>query len=231
MENRLQFSGCTISSYDCQCFDKLTKEEIQLVEDHSVRISYKKGEMLCKQGGFVSQLMYVEEGLAKVFIENGNNTLLLRLIPKGSFIGLSAVSSEFITFPYSAKVYFDSVIRQIDIHTFRELINKNSRFAGEIINILSANSVQIYGRFFCLTYKQAYGRLADIILCLSEKIFKQDKFDLPLSRKELAELSGMSSETAVRLLKKFNDDGLIRMDGRSIEVTNFEKLQRISETG
>ncbi len=230
-EESMQFSGCTISSFDCLCFEKLTAEEKELIENNSVSISYRKGEMICKQGGFVSQIMYVEQGLAKVFIENGINSLLLRLTPKGSFIGLSAISEEFSTFPYSAKVYIDSTIRQIDVRIFREVLSKNNAFANDIINILSANSIQIYGRFFCLTYKQAYGRLADILLCLSERIFKQNDFELPLTRKDIAELSGMSPETVVRILKKFSDDHLIRMVGKRIEVTDMERLHRISETG
>lgn len=231
MEENRQFSGCTISSFDCRCLQKLTQEEQLLFDENSVRISYKKGEMICKQGGFVSQIMYVEKGLAKVYIDNGKNALLLRLVPDGSFIGLSAVADEFTTFPYSAKVYIDTVIRQIDVKIFRHVIEKNNAFAREIINILSANSVQMYGRFFCLTYKQAYGRLADILLCLSERVFKKPRFDLPLSRKDIAELSGMSAETVVRLLRKFSEDNLVRIQGKSIEVMDVEKLQRISETG
>ncbi len=43
--------------------------------------------------------------------------------------------------------------------------------------------------------------MADILLCLSDRIFKNSEFDLPLSRKELAELSGMSSETVIRMLQ------------------------------
>jgi len=231
MENDIQFSGCTISAYDCKCFEVLTPAEKKLIDENSVRINYSKGEMICKQGGFVSQIMYMEEGLAKVYIDNGNNSLLLRIIPNGSFIGLSAVSEEFTTFPYSAKVYVDSVIRQIDVNIFREILQLNSQFSKEVINILSSNSVQIYGRFFCLTFKQAYGRLADILLCLSERIFKQNSFNLPLSRRDIAELSGMSPETVVRMLKKFNEDGLIRMKGKQIEVTDIKSLQRICETG
>jgi CRP/FNR family transcriptional regulator len=231
MDNNNQFSGCTISSYDCKCFEKLTEEEQQLIEDNSVRISYNKGEMVCKQGGFVSQIIYMESGLAKVYIDDNRNSLLLRLTPKGSFIGLSAVSEEFSTFPYSAKVYVDSTVRQIDIQVFREVLNRNNIFAKEIINILSANSVQIYGRFFCLTHKQAYGRLADILLCLSERVFKQNEFDFPLSRKDIAELAGMSSETVVRMLKKFSEDGLIKMDGKKIEISDLDRLHHISEIG
>ena len=127
--------------------------------------------------------------------------------------------------------YVDSEIRQIDVKAFRKLMEQNTEFVKEIIDILSANSIQIYGRFFCLTYKQAFGRLADILLCLSDRIFKNTEFDLPLSRKELAELSGMSSETVIRMLKEFNEEGLIKMDGKSIEVIDYERLKQISDTG
>ena len=202
-----------------------------MLDDSSVFINYKKKEVISKQGGFVSHIMYVEEGLAKVFIDNGENSLVLRIIPGVSFLGLATVSEEHNTYQYSAQAYVDTVIRQIDIKVFRQLVNQNSEFAKEVIDILSSNSVQIYGRFFCLTHKQAYGRLADIILCLADRVFKNSEFDLPLSRKDLAELSGMSSETVIRMLKKFHEESLIAMDGKNLKVINYDKLKRISETG
>jgi len=73
--------------------------------------------------------------------------------------------------------YIDSEIRQIDIEVFRQLLRQNPVFAKEVIDIQSANSIQIYSRFFCLTHKQSFGRLADIILCLSDRVFKADKRD------------------------------------------------------
>jgi CRP/FNR family transcriptional regulator len=127
--------------------------------------------------------------------------------------------------------YIDTEVQQIDIHAFRQLLSQNAKFAREVIDVFSSNSIQVYGRFFCLTHKQAYGRLADILLCLADRIFKQSQFRLPLSRKDLAELSGMSPETVIRMLKKFNDEGLISMDGKSLHIIDYEKLQRISETG
>lgn len=231
MEEAERFSGCTLSYHQCRCFEKLTAEQKDFLDANSVRIKYRKGEMICKQGGFVSHVMYMEKGLAKVFLENGSNSLVLRIIPDGNFMGLAAISEEHATFPYSAMAYLDSEIRQIDVQAFRNLMRQNNDFVTEIIDILSANSIQIYGRFFCLTYKQAFGRLADILLCLSDRIFKNIEFDLPLSRKELAELSGMSPETVIRMLKEFNEEGIIKMDGKSIEVLNYPRLKQISDTG
>jgi CRP-like cAMP-binding protein len=231
MENASRFTGCTLSMHQCLCFEKLSKEEHDFLDANSVWIKYKRGEMICKQGGFVSHVMYMEKGLAKVFLDNGTNSLVLRIIPDGNFLGLAAISEEQSTFPYSGMAYVDSEIRQIDVRAFRQLLKQNTEFAMEIINIISSNSVQIYGRFFCLTYKQAFGRLADILICLADRIYKTVEFDLPLTRKELGELAGMSPETVIRMLREFNEDGLIRMEGKSFEVIDYDRLKQISETG
>lgn len=231
MNKKIRYTGCTISSYQCRCFEMLTEKETALLEANSVKIRYKKGEIFCKQGSFVSNVMYMEEGLGKVYIDSGNDSLILKIIPEGNFVGLSSASEEQNMYQYSASAYVDSIVRQIDIKIFRQLLKQNSAFAKEVIDILSANSAQIYGRFFCLTHKQSFGRLADILLCLSERIFKNNEFELPLSRKELAELSGMSSETVIRILKKFKEEQLIELNGKILRVLNFEKLEQISETG
>jgi CRP/FNR family transcriptional regulator len=225
------FTACTVGQNSFKCFDRLTVDERKILDDSSVVIKYRKGETICKQGGFVSQVMFLEKGLAKVFLDSGGNTLVLKIICDGNFIGLSSVSEGSNTYQYTVSTYVDSEVRQIDLSVFRSLLSSNADFSKEVIDILTSNSAQIYGRFFCLTNKQAYGRLADIILCLSERVFKSNQFDLPLSRRDLAELSGMSAETVIRILKKFNDEKLIELDGKKFRVIDGPALQRISETG
>jgi len=231
MPNRDQYTGCTVSMHKCKCFDKLTEEQKAYVDSKSVVISYKKGEVVCKKGSFASHVMYMESGLAKVFIEDGVNTLVLKIVPEGTLFGLSSLSEEHTTFQYSVMAYIDSDIRLVDIGVFKEMVMQNPVFAKEVIETFSNNSTQINGRFFCLTHKQSYGRLADILICLSDRIFKKTEFDLPLSRKELAELSGMSPETVIRMLKKFDEDGLIEVSGKSLHIKDYMRLKRISETG
>ena len=232
MENTLNnYTGCTISTRQCKCFDLLSAEEQEMVDNNSVLIKYKKGEIICKQGSFVSNVMFVENGLVKTFIDNGTSSLVLKIITDKNLLGLTSSNEEHNTFQYSAMAYVDTEIKQISIEIFRKLLKENGEFAKEVINILAANNVQIYSRFFCLTHKQAYGRLADIILCLSDRVFKKTKFELPLSRKELAELSGMTAETVIRMLKKFNEDGLIEMKGKSFKLLDKNKLQKISDIG
>lgn len=226
-----RFSGCTISPQPCRCFEMLSGQETEFLDAHSVKVIYRKGEIICKQGALATHIMYMERGLAKVFLDDGVNSLVLKIVPDGNMLGLSSLNTGNNTYQYSARAYIDSEVRQMDLTAFRQIVGQNPAFAREVIQILGANSAQINGRFFCLTHKQSYGRLADILLCLSERIFRQYHFELPLSRKELAELSGLSPETVIRMLKKFNDEGLIKTDGKQLSLLDPIRLKQISEKG
>ncbi len=231
MSNKNPYSSCTVN-YSClRCFEKLTDEELHLLETNRLEIKYKKGETICKQGTFASHIMYVCTGLVKVYIENEVDILTLKILPDGNMIGLTSLFDQANVFQYSAYAYQESVIRLIDINIFRQLLKQNIEFANEVINILCDNAVQTYGRFFCFTNKQTYGRMADILLCLASRIYKNDEFELLLSRKELADLTGMSTESVIRIIKKFKDEELIKIEGKKYRILNLYKLQQISDHG
>jgi len=127
--------------------------------------------------------------------------------------------------------YVDSVARMIDASTFKKVLRENGIFASKIIQFMSENARQINSRFFFMTHRQSYGRIADLMLCLSKNIFKAEKFDLMLTRKELAELAGMSTESVVRVLKSFQNDKLISMSGKTIEIVDPVGLRKICTIG
>ncbi len=224
-------TSCTVGKTNCDCFDLLTEEQNELIERSQVTVAYRKGEIIAKQGTFTTHILYICDGLAKVYYEDSNKSLILRIAAAGSLIGLTSLPLTQNVFQYTASAYVDTTVKLIDINIIRKLIIENGEFASSIINVLCEISIQKNGRFFCLTHRQSYGKLADIILCLAGNIFKTEKFDLSLSRKELAELSGMSTESVIRTLKNFQDDGLISIKGKTFEIINTEGLMRICQLG
>lgn len=224
-------TSCTVANEHCKCFDKLTKEQLQRVEENQVTVKYKKGEVIAKQGAFTTHVIFICEGLGKVFYEDHNERLILRIAAAGSLIGLTSIGKNTNTFQYTASAYVDTVARLIDLKFFRQLIEENGQFATAILDILSEIAIQKNERFFCLTHRQSYGKLADLLLCLSGNIFKDTQFDLPLTRKELAELAGMSTESVIRTIKKFQDDKLIITKGKKFEIIDPDGLLRICELG
>ena len=224
-------TSCTVVNINKSCFDFLTEEERYLVEQKQVTVEYKKGEIIAKQGTFTTHILVVSEGLAKVYYEENNKSLILRIAAPGSLIGLTSLPLNQNVFQYTASAYINTTVKLIEIDIIRKLILENGQFAAAIVDILCGISIQKNGRFFCLTHRQSYGKLADIILCLAGNIFKQDEFDLALSRKELAELSGMSTESVIRTLKNFQEDGLIEMTGKSFKVIDPDGLFKICQLG
>lgn len=224
-------TSCLVENRHSACFDVLTEEESELLSKNTVKIRYKKGEVIAKQGSFASHVVYLTEGLVKVHIGGFQKDLVLKIIPPEHFIGLSSVYDGNNTFIYSATTYIDSEASLIDVNFFKNLIRKNSRFAYEMINIQNENAAQVYGRFFCLTRKQSHGLVADLMLCLSNKVFKSEKFCLPITRNDLADLTGLSIESVLRIMKEFKEEGIITTKGKNIEINSIESLERISRVG
>lgn len=222
---------CSIFDFERSWYELLTNEEKLIINEHSVSLSFKKGETVCKQGAFASHIYFLEDGLVKIYLEERNKNLILTLSTTKNLLGLASIFEGNNKMPYSIATYTDSKIRMIDIQVFRQLLNQNPVFAYRIINVLNESTAQIYGRFFSLTQKQLHGRLADILLCMATRIFKSKSFDLPLSRADLGDLTGMSTESVIRLMKEFKDDGLIDMQCKKLELLDIPRLERISEFG
>jgi CRP-like cAMP-binding protein len=196
-----------------------------------VTVEYEKGEVIAKQGSFASHVVFLCEGLLKVYYESNKEKLILKIVGPGSLVGLTSMTEESHVFNYTASAYVDSVAKLIPNNVFMQMIQENGKFASKIIGILSENTNQINGRFFCLTHRQSFGKLADLLLCLAGYIFKTKSFDLLLTRRELAELAGMSTESVIRILKKFQDDKLISIEGKKFSILDQEGLQKICDHG
>ena len=224
-------NSCTVSNAKCICFEMLSTEELDLINNSSIEVTYKKGEKICKQGTFIPHVILLTEGLAKVYLEFSNKPLILKVITPRNLIGLTSVFEGNNIFHYSSKAYIDSKAILIDINVFRKILSQNLKFANSIINILCENSIQTFNRFYSFTHKQLYGRMADILLCLSERIFKSKEFELNFSRKELSELMGMSTESVIRMLKKFREDGTIQIVDKKLRILDYDALMKISELG
>jgi len=215
----------------CKCFELLSEKELDLIAKNQVEVKFKKGEIICKQGSLASNVMFLREGLAKAYIEGEKNALILTIIPKDNFIGLIALLEGNRSYQYSAMAYVDSVVQMIDLNIIREIALNNPKFSNELVNILSAKTALAYGRFYCITNKQSYGRMADILLCLADRIYKTREFDLLLSRKELAELACLSTANVIKILSKFKEDGLIEIKGKTFFIKDYDLLSKISECG
>ena len=119
----------------------------------------------------------------------------------------------------------------IRIELIRELILNNGKFALNLISVLSRTSENIISLSLEIRKRNLAGRIAFVLLYFSKELYHSRIFDLPVSRKEIADLISMSSANVIRTFSEFRRDGIINANGRTIEITDMNKLEVISRRG
>lgn len=230
--NTFHITKCTECTEKSLCFRQLNEDELNLTNENKVQIRFKKGEIISKQGSFVTHIMYLKSGFAKVYKETDlEHNLILDIIPEGKLIGLTSLFNNDNIARFSVAALDNTVVCSIDRLTIEKLFYKNSQFAKTIITSLNEESLQFYDKMASLTQKQMNGRVADALIYLSESIFKSNKFKMILSRKDLADFTGMSMMSVVRTLKDLKEEGIIEDTKGIIEIKNINTLKQISLKG
>jgi len=231
MKNILHTHPQFICHIQAPCFLKLSEPEKELVRGSRLQVQFRKGDNLCKQGTFANFVLFVVKGLAKQYVEDGHDrSYNIRLVRDGDFLGLSSVfhGSEFC---YSAMALADCQAFVIEKEAIQSLVSGNGEFGLSLMRRYSQNSANLYNLLKTTAFKQMNGKMADALLYLEG--FRKDfpeVFQI-LSRKEIADFVGVSVESAIKLLKAFEKDNLIRLNKKDIEVVDFERLETISKIG
>jgi len=224
-------SSCETCTRRWKNFQHLTKEELNLVNDNRYEATFKPGEILMKQGSPTSNALFMASGLAKTYIEgqNGKNFILSIALPGRLILGPGAYVDSRHTYTVAAITSVQACF--INFEIFRHLVRVNGAFAEGLLEDISAKSLGSLTRMVNLSQKKMHGRLADAILYFSDVVFKNDEYEMILSRQELGEMTNMAKECVVRILKELEDSGVIYSDSSKIKILDRDKLVQISVKG
>jgi CRP/FNR family transcriptional regulator len=231
MEISKKVTSCKDCIYRSWAFKNLSADDLKLINDHKVEKYYRKGEQICAQGDEIASFMYLQNGLVKLYKTEANRKEhILSIAKPRDFIGLLSVfSSE--KHVYSISAIEDSVVCFVDLDIIRSFIKNNGIFALDFFEKISSVSDSVIKTRIDINTRQLRGRIAYILLFFAKHIYDSDNFNLPISRKEIAELIDMSTENVIRVLSEFRKDKLIQIEGKTIEILDIKKLEKIYELG
>jgi CRP-like cAMP-binding protein len=219
---------------NCPC-DSHTASKIsecsfkQLSLNHLV-LKFKKGDAIIKQGMYSTNVVFLRTGLVKIHLAGPYNEQIVKLVKAPSYLGLPTTIGDKIN-QYSITAVSDVEACFIDVNVFQSILAENKEFAHEILLVFCRNELESFRRCANRTQKLIRGNMADALLEFSDKIFLSDKFVLPLSQAELANLVDTSRESVSRVLTEFSKDGIIGINGKQIEILNKKSLLLISQNG
>ncbi|MGQ1891486.1 Crp/Fnr family transcriptional regulator [Thermophagus sp. OGC60D27] len=212
-----------------ECFQGLYPEELDKLQHHKTRVQYLKGETIFKQGAFSPHVTYVLDGLVRVYLQTGHNRQLnIRLAGPGDFLSFSSVFGE-TTYHYSAIAVKDAWVCMIEKEALRNLLQTNADFALRIVSRNCRNEQQLLNVVANLSYKQMRGKLASALLYLSAEPFLKEQVFQFLTRQDIADFAAISTESTIKFLKEFENEAMIELKRKDIEIKDRKKLEMISK--
>ena len=209
----------------------ISELEFEKLERSSVKLNFKKGETILKQGGAPTHIVYLEKGIVKFNYENevGKNLIIAIVSAPKILGGANLFYKDNNLFSFVAVEDCEAIL--MDSKVLENILKDNSRFAMMMFQIASEMFKKAVMNFISLAHKQKEGRIADIILYLAAEVYNQNSFVLSLTRKELSEFAGCSTENVIMTLSRWQTDKIIAMEGKKFEILDLAKLQYISKIG
>jgi CRP-like cAMP-binding protein len=224
---------CVCASCDFRevVFAYLDDSSIQELCNNKYEMSFRKGEVINHEGEKITNFKYLKNGLVKLYrsTSNGEEQVITITRPFEFVSNMSIFSED--RYKYSVSAVEDSVVCIVKLDFIKELFLKNGGFAMGLLTKISKINDKIINQTLDIRQKNLIGRVAFVLLYFTKEIYNSMVFDLPISRKEIADFIGMSTANVIRTMSDFKKDGIIKVYGKTIEIVDLNKLEIISKRG
>lgn len=226
---RVACKNCTLSTL---CLPMgLTPEDVERLDDIVKRTRpLHRGDFLFRNGDRFRSLYVVKTGSLKTFApsaEGGEQVLGFHL--PGELVGLDAIDKD--AHACSARVLETSAICEIPFPRLEELTASIPSLQHQMYRLLSKEIAHDTDMLLLLGKKNAEERLGAFLLSMSRRLAKRGlsatDFHISMSRHEIGNYLGLAVETVSRIFSRFQEDGLMRVDRKHIELFDLDGLESV----
>lgn len=193
---------------------------------------FSADEVIYYQGEEAAWLRVVVFGSVRLIhhTESGKDILLDLLRPGEYFGALPMMGTDRYT--ETAYAHTDCCIMTIGPSAFEEILREYPEVSIRLIGISVRRLEQARETIRQLTVVSVEKRIVTILETLAEKFGEQNQdgllIQIPLSRKQLADMAGTTPETASRIMSRFQQDGVLRSGRRWVSVIDPERLRELA---
>lgn len=223
-----EFKTNTPRTHFCM-FSELSREQIASLRLQEIDNSYKKGEVLFSEGSYPKALYVVYKGIVKIhkYGVNGKEQIT-RLASAGDLIGYrSLLNNE--SYTASATAIEETKLFKIPSEAFFNLLKENPDFSMKVIQMLANDLRQSEKQVVNMAQKSVREKIAEALLFLSNKFGVNENtnaLNSILTRKEIGDIAGVTTESAIRTISDFNKEEIIGIEGKRILIKDLTKLER-----
>jgi CRP/FNR family transcriptional regulator len=192
----------------------------------------EKGDYLYRIGDPFHSLYAVRAGSLKTYTtnQNGEDQVIGFHLP-GELLGLDAISTGVHT--SSARALETANVCEIPFSRLEELSLKIPGLQHHMYTLMSQELKEDHCHLAVLAHTPVEGRLASFLVQLSERFrqrgYSATDFNLSMSRNDIANMLGMAVETISRLLGQFQEQGLLYVERKHVQILDLTRLQALAQ--
>jgi CRP/FNR family transcriptional regulator len=226
--DELRFCSTCAFSSACleQGYDKTQLRDLHVLVEHIG--PFHEGEVIFREGDPFNAIAAVRAGTVKTFVvdDHGREQVLGFFLP-GEVIGLNAISQS--RYPCNAVALDTVMLCRFSFPMMATLATRMPGLQQQLFRLLS----QDIGKAALLAGDySADERMAAFLVALSRRFavrgFSPTRLHLTMARTDIANYLRLAAETVSRVLRRFQDEGLLRIDRRELELLDLARLEHLA---
>ncbi len=222
---------------DCQykenmLFCSLNGDELEDISEAKTPVHFKKRQVIFNEGSTVRGLYCIHKGKVKLHkMDLEGKEQIVRLAKENQVLGYRALFSG-ESYNSTATALEDCEMCFIPKSTIMDMMRKDPKMADQALKILTSDLKDAEERTVSMAHKHVRERIADTLLMLEDHYGVLEDgvtIDSNLTRREIGSISGTTTETAIRVISDFREEGVIDLNGKKIRILDHQKLEKISD--
>jgi CRP/FNR family transcriptional regulator len=213
-------------------FRRLALEERARIAEHSRLKHFARGEELFCEGDPGDALLVIVEGRVKIFKSTASGKqIILEIFGAGEPLGAVAVY-EGAPFPASALALDDTTCIRVEARDFFQLLEQNPSLVRGLLSGLSLRIAELTRRLTELSGGRVETRFARLFLKLAEQMGREEQggifVPMPLHRQELADLTGTTIETCIRIMSRWEKDNVVHTGKDGFVILDRDEIEAVA---
>lgn len=213
-------------------YRRLTDEDRRRLSEVSLVRSYARGTTIFSEGDPSDFLYTIDSGLVKVSkqLPLGKEVVIEILGPGDPLGAVAAYESR--PYPASAVALEDSRVLLVKRGAFFALLETSPSLVRGLLNGFSFRLLELTRRIAEVTGGRVETRLGQVFLKLADRMGRSEPrglfIPLALSRQDLADLTGTTLETAIRIMSRWGKEGVVLTEKDGFVLTDRAALERLA---
>lgn len=209
--------------------DVLSEKDKAFFFNEGELLTFKKGSLIFYESGIPTGVFLLKSGKAKIYKRGfQGKEQIFYIYRKGDLFGYHALLCHEI-YEDACEAIEDCTVLFVSRERFEYMVREIPRLRRLLIQNMSHEFGVLVNTITILAQKNVRERLALYLLLLHRRYDEgKHKTLIVLPREDLANIIGTARENLGRLLKEFKDDNLIKINGRAIEIIDFQALNKIA---